>query len=56
MFAAREIERLRFPFSSTFPLSNKRAVAYKDCLTLSKDADPETPIPKHAKAEFAKLQ
>jgi len=30
--------------------------AYKDLLTLWKDADPDIPILKEAKAEFAKLQ
>jgi eukaryotic-like serine/threonine-protein kinase len=30
--------------------------AYKDFLTLWKDADPDIPILKHAKAEYAKLQ
>jgi len=30
--------------------------AYKDFLTLSKDADPDIPILKEAKAEYAKLQ
>jgi hypothetical protein len=30
--------------------------AYKDFLTLWKDADPEIPILKQAKAEYAKLQ
>jgi hypothetical protein len=30
--------------------------AYKDCLTLWKNADPDIPILKEAKAEYAKLQ
>ena len=30
--------------------------AYKDFLTLWKDADPDIPILKGAKAEYAKLQ
>ena len=30
--------------------------AYKDFLTLWKDADPDIPIPKEAKAEYAKLK
>jgi len=30
--------------------------AYRDFLTLWKDADPDTPIFKQAKAEYAKLQ
>ncbi|MDX6456263.1 MAG: eukaryotic-like serine/threonine-protein kinase, partial [Gaiellaceae bacterium] len=34
---------------------NARA-AYKDFLTLWKDADPDVPILKQAKAEYAKLQ
>ena len=34
-----------------------RALAtYKDFLTLWKDADPDIPILKQAKAEYAKLQ
>jgi eukaryotic-like serine/threonine-protein kinase len=34
----------------------KARVAYKDFLTLWKDADPDIPILKEAKAEYAKLQ
>jgi hypothetical protein len=30
--------------------------AYKDFLTLWKDADPDIPILKQAKAEYAKLE
>jgi hypothetical protein len=30
--------------------------AYKDFLTLWKDADPDIPILKEAKAEYAKMQ
>ena len=30
--------------------------AYKDFLTLWKDADPDVPVMKEAKAEYAKLQ
>jgi Tfp pilus assembly protein PilF len=38
-------------------LARSRALAaYKDFLTLWKDADPEIPILKEAKAEYAKLQ
>ena len=33
-----------------------KPVAYKDFLTLWKDADPDIPILKQAKAEYAKLQ
>lgn len=32
------------------------AAAYKDFLTLWKDADPDIPILKEAQAEYAKLQ
>jgi tRNA A-37 threonylcarbamoyl transferase component Bud32/Flp pilus assembly protein TadD len=35
---------------------SKARAAYKDFLTLWKDADPEIPILKQAKAEYAKLQ
>ena len=34
----------------------KALAAYKDFLTLWKDAEPEVPILKEAKAEYAKLQ
>jgi eukaryotic-like serine/threonine-protein kinase len=34
----------------------KAKAAYKDFLTLWKDADPDIPIYKQAKAEYAKLQ
>jgi eukaryotic-like serine/threonine-protein kinase len=34
----------------------KAKAAYKDFLTLWKDADPDIPILKEAKAEYAKLQ
>jgi serine/threonine protein kinase/tetratricopeptide (TPR) repeat protein len=34
----------------------KAKAAYKDFLTLWKDADPDTPILKQAKAEYARLQ
>jgi hypothetical protein len=38
-------------------ISRRRALAaYKDFLTLWKDADPDVPILKEAKAEYAKLQ
>jgi serine/threonine protein kinase len=36
--------------------SAKATIAYKDFLTLWKDADPDIPILKQAKAEYAKLQ
>jgi len=34
----------------------KAKTAYQDFLTLWKDADPDIPILKQAKAEYAKLQ
>jgi hypothetical protein len=34
----------------------KAKVAYQDFLTLWKDADPDIPILKQAKAEYAKLE
>jgi hypothetical protein len=34
----------------------KARAAYQDFLTLWKDADPDIPVLKEAKAEFAKLQ
>ena len=34
----------------------KAKIAYQDFLTLWKDADPDIPILKQAKAEYAKLQ
>ena len=36
--------------------TTKALAAYKDFLTLWKDADPDIPILKQAKAEYAKLQ
>jgi len=35
---------------------NRALAAYKDFLTLWKDADPDIPVLKQAKAEYAKLQ
>ena len=35
---------------------NKARAAYQDFLTLWKDADPDVPIFKQARAEYAKLQ
>jgi hypothetical protein len=46
--------RFRY-WGSAFLLSLALA-AYKDFLTLWKDADPNIPILKEAKAEYAKLQ
>ena len=36
--------------------TTKAKVAYQDFFTLWKEADPDIPILKHAKAEYAKLQ
>ena len=36
--------------------TTKAKMAYQDFLTLWKDADPDIPILKQAKAEYAKLQ
>ena len=36
--------------------SAKARIAYQDFFTLWKDADPDIPILKQAKAEYAKLQ
>ena len=35
---------------------NRLSLAYKDFLTLWKDADPDIPILKQAKVEYAKIQ
>jgi pentatricopeptide repeat protein len=58
---------LNFPFGALARLGLARAytmqgdtanahAAYQDFLTLQKDADPDIPIVKQAKAEYAKLQ
>jgi len=39
-----------------YTLRVRALAAYKDFLTLWKDADPDMPILKQAKAEYAKLQ
>ncbi len=36
--------------------TDKAKAAYQDFLTFWKDADPDIPILKQAKAEYAKLQ
>jgi hypothetical protein len=38
------------------PSSRKARAAYQDFLTLWKDADPDIPILKEAKAEYAELK
>ena len=48
--------RLR-PRAAKDPAARDKArTAYQDFLTLWKDADPDIPILKQAKAEYAKLQ
>jgi hypothetical protein len=43
--------------SATGDLARSRALAaYKDFVTLWKDADPDIPILKEAKSEYARLQ
>ena len=43
----------RYAFKATAP---NALAAYKDFLTLWKDADPDIPILQQAKAEYAKLK
>jgi hypothetical protein len=50
--------RHHFGLGRAYPLSEdttKAKVAYQDFLTLWKDADPDFPILKQAKAEYSKL-
>ena len=42
--------------ADTDAASVRALAAYKDFLTLWKDADPDIPVLKQAKAEYAKLQ
>ena len=52
----RPRSRLR-PRSRNDPaVRDKAGIAYQDFLTLWKDADPDIPIYKQAKAEFARLK
>lgn len=49
----------RLQLARAYALSSdktKASAAYQDFLTLWKDADPDTPVLKQAKAEFAKLK
>ena len=39
-----------------FGYATKARTAYRDFLALWKDADPEIPVLKQAKAEYAKLK
>jgi len=55
--AARDARRLRCSKGADADAARVRALAaYKDFLTLWKDADLDIPILKEAKAEYAKLQ
>ena len=55
--AARDASRLRCSKGADADAARTRALAaYKNILTLWKDADPDIPILKEAKAEYAKLQ
>jgi hypothetical protein len=49
------LNRGRLPVPPPDALAKARA-AYQDFLTLWKDADPDIPILKEAKGEYAKLQ
>jgi len=44
------------PCLQYFPSIKRLVAAYQDFLTLWKDADPDIPILKQAKAEYAKLE
>ena len=49
----------RLGLARTYALQSDKAksrMAYQDFLTLWKDADPDVPILKEAKAEFARLK
>jgi eukaryotic-like serine/threonine-protein kinase len=51
--------RLRIPGSRAYAQQNdatKARTVYQDFLALWKDADPDIPILKEAKVEYAKLQ
>jgi hypothetical protein len=60
-FALRNCPYRRFGTSTTWPAyalqgdTAKARAAYQDFLRLWKDADPDIPILKQAKAEYAKL-
>jgi hypothetical protein len=55
--AARDARRLRCSKGADADAARIRALAaYKDFLTLWKDADSDIPILKEAKTEYAKLQ
>jgi hypothetical protein len=51
---ANELESRVSPGSDSAAARVRAVVAYKDFLTLWKDADPDTPILKEAQTEYAK--
>jgi hypothetical protein len=53
---AESISALRRLRSRALGDSSKSSTAYQDFFALWKDADPDIPILKQAKAEYAKLQ
>jgi hypothetical protein len=48
--------RARPNYAAVSHSRNKARAAYQEFLVLWKDADPDIPILKQAKAEYAKLQ
>jgi eukaryotic-like serine/threonine-protein kinase len=61
VFADPIDELARLQVGRAYPMSGDKAkaktkTAYQDFLTHWKDADPDIPILKQAKAEYAKLQ
>ena len=52
---ANALESRTSPGSDSAAARVKALAAYKDFLTLWKDADPDIPILKQVKAEYAKL-
>jgi eukaryotic-like serine/threonine-protein kinase len=56
---SRSVHWLIFKLTELYAMQNdaaKAKAAYQDFLELWKDADPDIPILKQAKAEYAKLQ
>ena len=56
MARAAALEVRTLPGADANAARSRALTAYKDFLTLWKDADPDIPIYKDAKAEYAKLQ
>ena len=50
------VERMRFEADAPVPDLVRALAAYKDFFTLWKDADPDIPILKEARAEYARLR